>query len=172
MVVGWPRGVLNQRRYILRRVSTKIIACFENIQSSHSVGSANYRPMPTPLGCQPMYLKHLQSCAPNTMIIATRYGRGRNRLKVSTSGSTAGSPSMPLNHKHLHTLPTMREPQKYLSRALTDCNVGMDSVPRSEHRCRHQRQECRKDRIYGARGGISRSLRSSSRLGSLPHLNI
>jgi hypothetical protein len=33
-------------------------------------------------------------CIPRTMISATRYGSGSTRLKPSSAGSTAGSPSM------------------------------------------------------------------------------
>lgn len=35
-----------------------------------------------------------QLSLPSTMIRATRYGKGRKRLNESSSGSTAGSPSM------------------------------------------------------------------------------
>jgi hypothetical protein len=39
---------------------------------------------------------------PDTRMMATRYGRGRNRLKASTSGSTAGSPSIVKVYERYH----------------------------------------------------------------------
>jgi hypothetical protein len=40
---------------------------------------------------------------PSTIIKATRYGKGRKRLKESSSGSTEGSPSMKDFHRRLES---------------------------------------------------------------------
>jgi hypothetical protein len=41
---------------------------------------------------------------PATRMMATRYGRGRAKLKASSCGSTAGSPSISFNHAVGHGL--------------------------------------------------------------------
>lgn len=53
--------------------------------------------MPRRLCC--VSLGGMSGCAisiPRTTVVATRKGRGRSRLKASSCGSTAGSPSMPV----------------------------------------------------------------------------